>query len=342
MSQKKSIPVCIVGGGFGRRVLLPVCEQHPNLRVVSLVVKRNVPEDIQSRLPVFTDLGVALKESQPELLLIASPHALHEDQVSVALEAGKHVLCEKPLAMRYEAALALSRKCDKLGLIGAVDYSFRFIPPRAYFTDLIRSGEIGTTKVVYLSFFRNDHDKWPSSWYYDRHQGGGMLQATGSHLVDSARLLLTNPVSELTASIRENNGIDTGFTIVMETGDGAVCCIAASHQIPGQGKHLIEAHGTGGSLFLGSDGAIVKICNGEIFPYTVPESYFMGFSNEAWKDNPRLQPTARLIDKVASSILAASPLQDVNFAAAAENQKLLDAAWESHNSRRRVLINEYK
>src|SRR4030042_3037386 len=133
MSQKNPLSVCIVGCGFGKRVLLPVCEQHSNLRVVSLVVKCNIPWDIQNRLPVFTDLNVALRESQPELLLIASPHVLHEDQVNVALEAGKHVLCEKPLALRHETALALSRKCDELGLIGAVDYSFRFIPARAYF-----------------------------------------------------------------------------------------------------------------------------------------------------------------------------------------------------------------
>lgn len=342
MSQKKPVPVCIIGGGFGKRVLLPVCEQHPNLRVVSLVVKRNIPEDIQNRFPVFIDLSVALRKSQPELLLIASPHALHEDQVNVALEAGKHVFCEKPLALRYEAALALSRKCDELGLIGAVDYSFRFIPARAYFTDLIRSGEIGTTKFVYLSFFRNDYVKWPSAWYYDRHQGGGMLQATGSHLVDSAQLLLASPVMELTASIRESNGIDTGFTIVMETGDGTICHIAVSHQLPGQGKHLIEAHGTDGSLFLGGDGAIVKVLNGETSSYSIPESYFFGFGDEKWQDNPRLQPTARLIDKVVSSILAAAPVRDLNFAVAAENQKLLDAAWESHNTRRRILINEYK
>lgn len=342
MTKDKSISVCIVGAGFGKRVLLPICEQHPDIRVVSLVVKRNIPKDIQNSLPIFTDLSVALRESQPELLLIASPHALHEDQVNVALEAGKLVLCEKPLALRYEAARALSRKCDELGLIGAVDYSFRFIPARAYFTDLIRSGEIGTTKAVCLSFFRNDYDKWPSAWYYDRHQGGGMLQATGSHLVDSAQLLLASPVLELTASIRESNGIDIGFTIVMETDEGAICHIEVSHKLPGQGKHLIEAHGTDGSLFLGSDGAIVKVFNGETSSRSIPESYFSGFGDENWKDNPRLQPTARLIDKVVSSILVTAPVMDLNFAVAAENQKLLNAAWESHNTRRRILINEYK
>jgi len=342
MNQKKSISVCIVGGGFGKRVLLPICEQHPNLRVVSLVVKRNIPEDIKNRLPVFTDLNIAIRESQPELLLIASPHSVHEEQVNIALEAGKHVLCEKPLALQHQAAITLSRKCNKLGLIGAIDYSFRFIPERAYFTDLIRSKTIGTTKIIYLSFFRNDFDKWPNKWYYERHLGGGMLQATGSHLIDSARLLLTNPISELTASIRENNGIDTGFTIFMESEDGAICCISVSHQIPGQGKHLIEAHGTDGSLFLTNDGTILKVANGETFTCPIPKSYFIGFGNKEWKDSPRLQPTARLIDKVIFSILEVAPMHDLNFAVAAENQKIIDAVWESHRTRRRILINEYK
>ncbi|HNS34134.1 MAG TPA: Gfo/Idh/MocA family oxidoreductase [bacterium] len=342
MTQKKVIPVCIVGGGFGKRVLLPVCELHPCIRVVSLVVNCNIPEDVKNHIPIFTDLDVALRESQPDLVLIASPHALHADQVNTVLESGKHVLCEKPLALQYETASNLSHKCDELGLIGAVDYSFRFIPARAYFTELIRSGEIGAIRIAYLSFFRNDFGKWPSAWYYDRHQGGGMLQATGSHLVDSAQLLLADPVSELTATIIESNGIDTGFTIIMETGDGAVCCIAVSHQMPGLGKHLLEAHGTDGSLLLGSDGTIAKVSNGKTFPCPVPESYFIGFGNEKWEDNSRLQPTARLIDKVVSSILGSTPLQDMNFAVAAANQKLLCAAWESHRSRRRVVINEYK
>lgn len=342
MIAQKIIPVCIVGGGFGKRVLLPVCEQHPRLRVTSVVVKTNIPADIQERIPVFTDLEMALHESEAELVLVASPHILHEQQVSIAVEAGKHVLCEKPLALNYDAALSLYVRCAKIGLTGAVDYSFRFIPARAYVTDLVHSGEIGAIKIAYLSFFRNDFGKWPSQWYYDRHQGGGMLLATGSHLVDSARLLLDSPIVQLTASISESSGIDTGFTIIMETGNGATCLISVSHQVPGQGKHLLEVHGTKGSLFLGDDGSIVKVVNGELLSFPVPESYFIGFGREKWIGNPRLQPTARVIDEVVSAILAGTPIQAFNFAVAAENQMLIDAAWESHRTRRRVDINEYK
>ena len=342
MTTEKTIPVCIVGGGFGKKVLLPVCEQHPRLRVTSVVVKTNIPADIQGRIPVFIDLETALHESETVLVLVASPHSLHEQQVSIALEAGKHVLCEKPLALSHDAARSLHVRCAELGLIGAVDYSFRFIPTRAYVTDLVHSGEIGAVKIAYLSFFRNDFGKWPSQWYYDRQQGGGMLLATGSHLVDSARLLLAGPITQLTASISESSGIDTGFTITMENGDGAVCLISVSHQIPGQGKHLLEVHGTDGSLFLRDNGSIVKAVNGELFPLPVPESYFNGFGGEKWSGNPRLQPTARVIDEVVSAILTETPLKAFDFAVAAKNQMLIDAAWESHRIGRRVSINEYE
>jgi len=342
MTAQKIVSVCIVGGGFGKRVLFPVCEQHPRLQVTSVVVNRNIPADIQKSVPVFTDFETALQESESDLVVIASPHNIHEQQVRVALEAGKHVLCEKPLALHHGAAFALSAKCTDLGLIGAVDYSFRFIPARAYLADLVHAGEIGAMKIANLSFFRNDFSSWPSRWYYDRQQGGGMLSLTGSHLIDSARLLLASPIVQLSARIFESDGIDTGFAITMEAGDGAVCNIAVSHQIPGHGKHMLEVHGTEGSLCLREDGLIVKVVNGELFPQPIPESYFIGFGGQKWNGNPRLQPTACVIDVVVSAILTSTPLKALSFTVAAENQKLLDAAWESHRTRRGVSINEYK
>lgn len=342
MMDKRIVPVCIVGGGFGKRVLLPVCEQHPNLRVNSLVVKENIPEDVPKHVLVFTDLAEALKETEAELILIASPHALHEYQVDVALEAGKHVLCEKPLATNFRAAYTLQQKCTKLGLIGGVDYSFRFIPARAHFTNLVRSGTIGVLRFLYLSFFRDDFDRWPSKWYYDCNQGGGMLLATGSHLVDSACLLLNRQIVSLEAAIYEHSGIDTGFMVTLEAEGGAVCVIAVSHQIPGQGKHLIEAHGIDGSIFLNQDGAIVKVEHGELNQCPVPSTCFTGFQGKKWSGNPRLQPAARVVDEVVSAILESKPLVSLNFEAGVENQKILDAAREAHRTKRRVSLDEYK
>ncbi len=342
MTAKRIIPVCIVGGGFGKRVLLPVCEQHPNLQVNSLVVKENIPEDVPKHVLVFTDLVRALRETETELILIASPHAVHEYQVDVALEARKHVLCEKPLAMNFRAARTLQQKCAKLGLIGGVDYSFRFIPARAHFINLVRSGAIGAPRFLYLSFFRDDFDRWPSGWYYDRNQGGGMLLATGSHLVDSARLLLNCQIVSLEAVIHEHGGIDTGFTVTLEAESGAVCVIAVSHQIPGQGKHLIEAHGTDGSIFLNQDGAIVKVEHGELNQCPIPANCFTGFQGEKWDGNPRLQPVVRVVDEVVSAILESEPLVSLNFEAGVENQKILDATWEAHRTKRRVSLDEYK
>lgn len=338
--EERIISVCIVGGGFGKRTLLPVCIRHPNLRVSSLVVKEQIPEDVSKHVPVFTDLARALRETDAELVLIASPHSVHEYQVDIALDAGKHVLCEKPLATSFRAARVLQQKCVKLKLIGGVDYSFRFIPARAHFTDLVRSGAIGAVRFLYLSFFRDDFDRWPSKWYYDRNQGGGMLLATGSHLVDSARLLLTSQVTSLEAVIYEHGGIDTGFMINLKTESDVACMIAASHQIPGQGKHLIEAHGVDGSMFLNHDGTIIKVEHGVPNQCPIPTASFIGFRGEKWNGEPRLQPAARVVDEIVSAILESRPLVSLSFEEGVENQKILDAAWEAHLTKRKVSLNE--
>lgn len=342
MKNNRIIPVCIVGAGFGKKVLLPLCEQHSNLQVNALVLKESHPEGIPKNIEVFTNLEDALRETATELVFVASPHLFHEKHVNISLEADKHVLCEKPLATNFIVAKILQQKCLERGLIGGVDYSFRFIPARAYFSDLVRSGVIGEPRFMYLSFFRDDFNRWPSKWYYDRNQGGGMLLATGSHLIDSARLLLGSKIASLTAVIHDYNNIDVGFVINLETENGALCTIAVSHKIPGQGKHLIEVHGTNGSMFLNQDGTVIQVKHGEAKQCFIPASYFVGFVGQQLHGDARLQPVARVIDKVVSAILKSKKLELLDFKAGVENQKIIDAVRVSNKEERRVYLNEYK
>lgn len=341
MTETK-IQTCIVGAGFGKRVILPVCEMHPSLEVTSLVVKERIPTDVPKHVQVYVDLEQALRDSQAELVIIASPPLAHNEQVAMALQHGKHVFCEKPLAMDALSARLLEERCTRQGVVGGIDYSFRFIPARAYFIDLVRAGNIGTLQASYISFFRNDFNSWPSRWYYDRNQGGGMLQATGSHLLDTATSLLGCPIRWIEAVIKENDGIDTGFSLVLEVQGGSICIIAVSHTSPGLGKHLVEAHGTKGSLYLDEKGSILLVMGGVSSICPIPERYFYGFSDRKWDANPRMQPIARIISAMVTAIQGGSILSDMDFHAAVENQKMIDAAWRSHRTGRRVYLDGTK
>lgn len=332
------IRTCIIGGGFGKRMLLPVCEMHPRIEVTALVVKARIPVDVPEHVRVYTDLNQALQNSPAELVIVASPPFLHQEHVAAALQYGKHVLCEKPLALDASSAALLEEQRSNQGVVGAVDFSFRYVPARAYFTDLVRSGSIGTLQTSHISFFRNDFDSWPTDWYYDRNQGGGMLQATGAHLVDTAVMIHDSRIRWMCCSVTENKGIDTGFTLIMEAESGSVCTIAVSHTTPGQGKHVIEAHGTNGSLFLDENGDLIRVINGTPSPCPIPEMYFYGFSDSKWDANPRMLPTARIIEATASAITEGGSVDAIGFPAAVENQKIIDAARESYRTGRRIYL----
>jgi len=167
--------VGIIGRGWGER------SQAPNFREAGLEVAAVVSRDGWREL---------IKRSDIDLISIVMPPALHLELSVAALEAGKHVICEKPTAMNAaeaEKMLAAAKAHPKQ--IAIIDHELRFLP--SFREARERVGEIGPIRyaeVRYASPSRGDRSR-PWNWWSDASQGGGVWGAVGSHFVDALRYL---------------------------------------------------------------------------------------------------------------------------------------------------------
>lgn len=129
-----------------------------------------------------------LLKSDIDAVYIASENSRHYEQVLKAAEYGKHILCEKPLAMTSEQAEEMVRVCHKNNVILAVNYLHRFHPLVIKAKELIKDQKLGKLVSVSLNF---NIDNPPSSNYRFRKElsGGGALRDLGTHMIDLLRFL---------------------------------------------------------------------------------------------------------------------------------------------------------
>jgi predicted dehydrogenase len=183
--------VGIIGTGWGARV------QVPAFREAGLEVVGIAGRDPERTRKIAGQLDVepfeqwrALIASNVDLVTIVTPPSEHLQMASSALDAGKHVVCEKPTTMNASEAEQLveaGRKHPER--IALIDHELRFLPSfitaRERINDL---GRIRYAEVRYASPGRGDRTRaW--NWWSDADQGGGIWGAVGSHFIDTLRFL---------------------------------------------------------------------------------------------------------------------------------------------------------
>ena len=130
----------------------------------------------------FTDL---LQEV--DIVDICTPTATHRSMVLEAAHAGKHVLCEKPVALRQEDAETMVRACEGAGVRFFVCMVVRFFPQYRLAKDLVSEGKIGNLTVLRLKRVSYPPRKKVENWYIDETRSGGMIVDLMIHDFDFAR-----------------------------------------------------------------------------------------------------------------------------------------------------------
>jgi predicted dehydrogenase len=187
--------VGIIGASFARAAYLPALRHVPGAEVVALASARlesarraaaefDVPH-------AYDDWEAMLGAHDFDLVCIATPTVLHEAQTLAAIEAGAHVLCEKPTAMDAEEAARMLGAAEAAGRLHMIDHELRFNPNRMRIAELIAQGALGEVRHVDIT---NVGKTWtdPASrrkgdWWSLAEKGGGRLGANGSHQVDLLR-----------------------------------------------------------------------------------------------------------------------------------------------------------
>jgi predicted dehydrogenase len=140
----------------------------------------------QHDLPLCTDLADALAEPAIKAVVIVTPHSLHRPMLEAVVRAGKHVFCEKPLALNLADARAMIRACRDAGLVLGVGHNRRLWPSMQALKRIVQSGELGQILHIEGHFSNLHSDNTAGTWRDSplESPGGGMTGA-GLHILDA-------------------------------------------------------------------------------------------------------------------------------------------------------------
>lgn len=204
-SPQRPLGVAIAGLGFGEAVHLPALRSCPGTEPVALWHPR--PERLEaacsaSGLGGSTDFAALLSNPAVEAVVIATPPGPRFDLAKQALQAGKHLLLEKPVALHAAQVEELQRLAIRQRCCVAVDFEYRAVPLFQQLQALVASGALGDlwlAKLDWLMSSRADASR-PWSWYSQAREGGGVLGALGTHAFDTLHWLV-GPTRSLQAQL---------------------------------------------------------------------------------------------------------------------------------------------
>jgi len=195
------IRVAVVGLGWWGRQVVHSLTGSEDIKVVRLVEPNcadHAAFAAEQSLPLSADLEEALRDPAVEAVILCTPQNLHTQHVLLSARAGKHVFCEKPLAMTRADAEASVATCRAAGVVLGIGHERRFEPAMRRLRSLVRDGRLGTPLHVEANF---SHDKLthlkPGDWRVDPKYPAAFT-GMGIHLTD-AFLDLLGPVTELQA-----------------------------------------------------------------------------------------------------------------------------------------------
>ena len=183
----KSLSIAIVGcGSFGRQ-MADLLERLPGLNITAVC-----DPDAEKSQPLARDLGVpayvsfqrCLEESRAAAVALFTPNHLHAPMAIAAAEAGKHIFCEKPMAMNVAECYAMIEAAEANGVKLMVGHKRRLRPQYAKMAEIVRGLRYGRPLAVQVNGFYG-RELW--DWWTRRETGGGLLFHAGVHDLDFLR-----------------------------------------------------------------------------------------------------------------------------------------------------------
>jgi xylose dehydrogenase (NAD/NADP) len=188
-----------------------------------------------------------LADPEVEAVYVSLPNALHVEWTTRALQAGKHVLCEKPMARRPQEVARAFDVAAREGLVLSEAFMWRHHPQTRRLRELLADGAIGDVRLVRASFsFALAGD---SDVRLDAALDGGSLMDVGCYCVSGARLAAGGePVSVLAERVAGPSGVDVRFTGVLRFDGDVLAVFDCGLDVPA--RHELEVVGSQGRLVL--------------------------------------------------------------------------------------------
>ncbi len=196
MADKKKLKVGVVGVGFAGRAHI---EGYKNVEDADLIaicdVSKERADEAAAKYGIpkaFNSVEEMLKLEELDAISVCLPNALHEPVTVAALKAGKHVLCEKPLAANAKQAANMVAAAEKSGKVLAMSLNFRYLNTSLTAKKLIEAGELGEIYYAKTAMLRNN--AIPKGWFHVKERsGGGPLLDLAAHVLDVTWWLMGCP-----------------------------------------------------------------------------------------------------------------------------------------------------
>ncbi|HEY3669654.1 MAG TPA: Gfo/Idh/MocA family oxidoreductase [Acidimicrobiia bacterium] len=269
--KNTSVGIGIIGTGFGTVVAAPAFAAATGASVNG-IYSRNLTraraEAARLGVPFATDqMSELCERADVDLVFVATPPHLHRDAVLTALDAGKHVACEKPFGLGPAEALEMLERATEARRLHFLDFEFRTDPARRALAALIERGDLGDVHQVVVTAMVAGA-RFPvmnrEGWWLRSEDGGGWLGAMGSHYVDALRAWF-GEIRSVAAHLevrREHLSsagattpitADDGFCARLTTESGIVCTINSVSTIGAEIGPRIEMYGTSRTAVLEND-----------------------------------------------------------------------------------------
>jgi len=205
-------------GDITRKRVIPAILEEPRSELHAVLTRDPRKAETYPGVRVFTVLEQALSDPAIDAVYVASPVALHAPQTIVSLAAGKHVLCEKPVALTYRLAETMVAAARAAGRLFGVAYYRRLFPKLMRTRELIDAGAIGRTVLAEA----NCHGWIPGDergWLLDPSMAaGGPLYDIGSHRIDALNFLFGQPVKAtgLLSNVVHRVAVEDSATVLID------------------------------------------------------------------------------------------------------------------------------
>ncbi|HLS10133.1 Gfo/Idh/MocA family oxidoreductase [Lentibacillus sp.] len=306
----KTLRVGVIGcGSIAKTRHLPEYANNPNTEIIAVCDRgtgrgQEIAERYEAR--AYTNYETMLVEESLDVISVCLPNYLHAPVSIAALNAGCHVLCEKPMATSRQEADDMIEAAERNGKKLMIGHNQRFVSSHQKAKMLIESGEVGKIYSFRTTFGHGGPEGWSAdgarSWFFKKNKAFvGAMGDLGVHKADLMRFLLNEEFVDVTGfvetSAKEHADVDDNAVLILKSKNGIVGTLAASWAYTAEEDNSTVIYCEKAILRLEDDpdySLVVQYANGEFVKYKLAGIQ----SNEEGG-----QTTSHVIDHFVESVL---------------------------------------
>ncbi len=252
---KDPIRIGIIGtGAISQVVHLPILAERDDVDLVAVADSDVHKAEVLSRrfsVPMVMDPNDLIHFDELDALVLCTPNDTHEEMAIDALEAGKHVLVERPLALTSVGAARVVDAAERAGRVLSVGMPHRYRPEVVALRSFVEGGELGDLYAVRGSWLTRSVPAMRSTWRSDREiAGGGALVDLGIPALDLCLWVIGFPAIKRVSCLLGpgSEGVECAASLMMETETGVALTLEVTDRLfAGEDRYYVRVMGSEGS-----------------------------------------------------------------------------------------------